>query len=173
MITLDSIVANSIHGLSFPRLAALGLSCWLIARSEPLAAAEATIEASEASEKPVLTCWMGKGLVDPGRALFGQHQLAHFDTPEASVEAFSFLASYRSNQELLMQTPGPFGRSSEPDVEGARLIIEGVLAEGRTQLSELESKAILMAFGVPVVEPRPLPAEVGREQNSPCDEHDE
>lgn len=122
------------------------------AMTRPLAAAEAAIAASEASDKPVLACWMGKGQVEAARALFGEHKIAHFDTPEASVEAFSFLASYRSNQELLMQMPGPFGRSSEPDVEGARLIIEGVLSEGRTQLSELESKAILMAFGVPVVE---------------------
>jgi acetyltransferase len=120
--------------------------------TRPLAAAEATIAAAEASDKPVLACWMGKGQVEQARALFGQHQLAHFDTPEASVEAFAFLASYRSNQELLMQVPGPLGRRSEPDVEGARLIIEGVLADGRSQLSELESKAILRAFGVPVVE---------------------
>ena len=122
------------------------------AMTRSLAAAEATIKASESSDKPVLTCWMGKSQVETARTLFGEHKLAHFDTPEASVEAFSFLASYRVNQQLLMQTPGPLGRRSEPDAEGARLIIEGVLAEGRTLLSELESKAILRAFGVPVVE---------------------
>ena len=120
--------------------------------TRPLAAAEASIEALGTSEKPVLTAWMGKGQVEAARALFAQHQIANFDTPEASVDAFSFLASYRHNQKLLMQTPGPLGRRSEPDVEGARLIIEGVLADGRTQLSELESKAILRAFGIPVAE---------------------
>jgi acetyltransferase len=122
------------------------------AMTKPLAAAEATIAASESSDKPVLTCWMGEGQVDAARTLFGEHKLAHFDTPEASVEAFSFLASYRRNQQLLMQTPEPLGRSSEPDIDGARLIIEEVLADGRTLLSELESKAILRAFGVPVVD---------------------
>ncbi|HJX17828.1 MAG TPA: GNAT family N-acetyltransferase [Acidiferrobacterales bacterium] len=122
------------------------------AMTKPLAVAEATVAAAKSSAKPVLTCWMGEGQVDAARALFGQQQLAHFDTPEASVEAFSFLASYRRNQQLLMQVPEPLGRSSEPDVEGARLIIEEVLAAGRTLLSELESKAILRAFGVPVVE---------------------
>ncbi len=122
------------------------------AMTQPLAAAQAVVAASDASDKPVLACWMGETLVAEARALFARHKIAHFDTPEASVEAFSFLASYRRNQELLMQVPGPLGRSGEPDVEGARLIIEGALAEGRTLLSGLETKAILRAFGVPVVE---------------------
>jgi acetyltransferase len=51
-----------------------------------------------------------------------------------------------------MQVPGPLGRSSEPDIEGAHLIIEGALAEERKLLSALETKAILRAFGIPVVE---------------------
>lgn len=121
------------------------------AMSQPLAAAEAFIETANASDKPVLTCWMGAGQVAEARALFARNRIAHFDTPEASVEAFAFLASYRSNQELLMQVPGPLGRSSEPDVEGARLIIEDALAEGRRVLSGLETMAVLKAFGVPVV----------------------
>jgi acetyltransferase len=41
----------------------------------------------------------------------------------------------------------PVGR---PDVEGARLLIEGVLAERRKVLTEMESKALLAAFHIPV-----------------------
>ena len=39
---------------------------------------------------------------------------------------------------------------SEPDVEGARLIIESVLAQKRSVLSMSESKALLHAFAIPV-----------------------
>jgi hypothetical protein len=46
-------VANSIHGLSFRRLAALGLGCWLIARLEPPAAAE-DFDFFEKKIRPVL-----------------------------------------------------------------------------------------------------------------------
>ena len=72
-----------------------------------------------------------------------------FTTPEASVEAFSYLAAYDRNQKLLLQVPGPLPGRDEPDVEGARLIIEGALAEGRTVLSTTESKAVLNAFHIP------------------------
>ncbi|MBI3775366.1 MAG: CoA-binding protein, partial [Gammaproteobacteria bacterium] len=120
--------------------------------THPLEAAETVASVAESSDKPLLTCWMGEGQVATARALFARRKIPHFDTPEAPVEAFSFLASYRRNQQLLMQVPGPLGRNSEADIEGARLIIDEVLAEGRTVLSELESKAILHAFAVPVVE---------------------
>jgi acetyltransferase len=39
-----------------------------------------------------------------------------------------------------------------PDVDGARLIIEGVLSEGRQVLTTQESKAILAAFHIPVTQ---------------------
>lgn len=122
------------------------------AMTQPLAVASAIIEAANNSSKPVLCCWMGEAQVQEARVLFTQHKLAHFDTPEDSVEAFSYLASYQRNQELLLQVPGPLGRSIEPDVEGARLIIDEALAEGRQDLTNMEAKAILHAFGIPVVE---------------------
>jgi acetyltransferase len=39
---------------------------------------------------------------------------------------------------------------AKPDVEGARLLIESVLAERRKVLTEMESKALLAAFHIPV-----------------------
>jgi acetyltransferase len=121
------------------------------AMTEPLAAAEAVVAASADSNKPLLTSWMGAGKVADAHALFTAHHIPHFDTPEAAVEGFSYLASHHRNQQLLLQAPGPLGRRSEPDVQGARLVIEEALAEGRNSLSSLETHAVLHAFGVPVV----------------------
>jgi acetyltransferase len=63
---------------------------------------------------------------------------------------FSYLSAYYQNQKLLMQMPGPLSHHLEPDVEGARMIIEGALQERRKILSEMESKALLSAFHIPV-----------------------
>jgi acetyltransferase len=93
---------------------------------------------------------MGEQQVEDAWNLFTKHKLPAFPTPEASVEAFSYLANYHRNQLLLMQVPGPRGKRSVPDVEGAQLIIDGALAEHRTLLTSLESRALLTAFGVPV-----------------------
>jgi acetyltransferase len=57
---------------------------------------------------------------------------------------------FYQNQQLLQQTPPPLSDLAKPDVEGARLLIESVLAERRKVLTEMESKALLAAFHIPV-----------------------
>lgn len=122
------------------------------AMTDTAGCAQAVIDARNSGKKPVLTCWMGEQQVETANRLFAQHQLPAFSNPESSVEAFSYLASYYQNQQLLMQVPGPLITQSEPDTEGARLIIESALAEKRTLLGITESKALLHAFGIPATQ---------------------
>ncbi|MCB0717209.1 MAG: bifunctional acetate--CoA ligase family protein/GNAT family N-acetyltransferase [Bacteroidetes bacterium] len=102
--------------------------------------------------KPVLTCWMGGEQVETAREYFSQHHFPTFQSPESSVEAFAFLASYARSQQKLMQVPEPLVHQKAADPEGARMIIEGVLADHRSVLSSNESKAVLRAFGIPVTQ---------------------
>jgi acetyltransferase len=122
------------------------------AMTRPADAAAAVVEVAKASQKPVLTCWMGEAQVREGRRLFKQACIPYFTTPEPAVEVFSFLSAFYENQRLLMQTPGPLSQQAEPDVEGARLIIESALAHGRHLLNEVESKALLSAFHIPIAQ---------------------
>jgi len=120
------------------------------AMTDPTEAAQAVIRAAEQTHKPVLTCWLGKTHVQEGRDLFTKHQIPTFPNPESALEAFGFLAEYHRNQQMLMQAPGPLASHQPPDLAGARLIIEGALAERRTLLSSLETRAVLRAFDIPV-----------------------
>jgi acetyltransferase len=88
--------------------------------------------------------------VASSRDAFTKAHRPHFRTPEPAVEVFSHLSAYYRNQKLLMQMPGPLSHHVEPDVESARLIIEGAMQEHRKVLSEMESKALLSAFNIPV-----------------------
>lgn len=120
------------------------------AMTNPTQVAECIIEGAKASKKPVLASWTGGAKVQEGRELFANSNVAHFSTPEVAVDAFSFLTHYTQNQILLKQIPSPSDALAIPDVTGARLIIERVLAEGRQVLTAQESKAILAAFHIPV-----------------------
>ncbi len=120
------------------------------AMTKPLEAATAVIDLSDRYRKPFLACWMGGAQVDSSRAAFNRARKPSFRTPEPAVEVFSYLSAYYQNQKLLMQMPGPLSHHLEPDVEGARMIIEGALQERRKILSEMESKALLSAFHIPV-----------------------
>ena len=122
------------------------------AMSRPTEAADAVIDVAKGCSKPVITCWMGEAQVADGRRRFKEAGIPYFTTPEPAVEVFSYLSAFYENQRQLMQTPGPLSQGAEPDVEGARLIIESALAEGRHLLNEVESKALLSAFRVPVAQ---------------------
>ncbi len=117
--------------------------------SHPEEAAMEVINAWKKNKgKPVLSCWMGDAQVNEARALFSANRLPTFLTPERAIEAFAYLSQYQLNQKLLLQTPGPLSDSRPPDTEGAKLIIEAALADGRSVLSDTESKAVLSAFHI-------------------------
>jgi acetyltransferase len=120
------------------------------AMTKPLESARAVIDLANTHSKPLLTCWMGETQVAGARNAFNQARRPHFRTPEPAVEVFAHLSAYYRNQRLLMQMPGPLSSHIEPDIEGARLIIEGAMQEHRKVLSEMESKALLAAFHIPV-----------------------
>lgn len=120
------------------------------AMTNPLEVANTLIEIASRFNKPLLTCWMGDIQIKAGRAAFAQARIPTFSTPESAVEAFSYITAFYRNQRLLAQTPGPLSHRDEPDVEGARMLIETVLSERRKVLSEMESKALLAAFRIPV-----------------------
>ena len=112
--------------------------------------ANALAEVKRGMGKPLLSCWMGDASVGAARSVLKEAAIPTFRTPEAAVGAFGNLASFYQNQLLLQQTPPPLSTLAKPDTEGARLVIESVLAERRKVLTEMESKTLLSAFHIPV-----------------------
>lgn len=123
------------------------------AMTDPVAVAEALIAfvARTPHCKPLFTAWLGESLVQAARDRFSAHKIPTFHTPEAAVEACSFLSAYHQNQQLLMQVPATGEQHCiRADVEGARTLIQTALAEQRAFLSTTETRAVFHAFGVPI-----------------------
>jgi acetyltransferase len=119
---------------------------------DPVAVAKAVAGQLSTTWKPLLSCWMGDATMGPARVLLNDAGIATFRTPEAAVGAFGNISTFYQNQRLLQQTPPPLSTLDKPDIEGARLLIESVLAERRKVLTEMESKALLSSFHVPVTQ---------------------
>lgn len=100
--------------------------------------------------KPLITCWMGDEKVTAARTILFKAGIPSFRTPEAAVDAFNHVSLFHRTQQMLRQVPPPLSQLAEPDIEGARILIESVLAERRKVLTEMESKALLSAFHIPV-----------------------
>ncbi|MBZ5610729.1 MAG: GNAT family N-acetyltransferase, partial [Acidobacteriia bacterium] len=76
-----------------------------------------------------------------------------FPFPDTAVRAFQYMWKYSYNLRGLYETPVLTSPDSIDPAAAAR-VIEDVRAQGRTLLTELESKQVLKAYGLPVVETR-------------------
>lgn len=117
-----------------------------------LTIANAIADIKKQVNKPLLSCWIGDSSVVESRLNLSNANIPTFRTPEAAVGAFENISSFYTNQKLLQQTPPPLSKSNSPDLEGAKLIIENVLASRRTVLTEMESKSLLSAFHIPITQ---------------------
>jgi len=125
------------------------------ALTSPMSVAERIVELHRNAAKPILACWMGDVSVAESRRLFRQENMPIYRTPEAAVRAFAALAAHHDNQQQLLQAPDPLTRQAAPSPENADLIIGNALADGRRILTQAESKAVLAAFHIPILQSIP------------------
>lgn len=121
-----------------------------IVRSAPIATA--CVPLMQQAIQPVLGCWLGGEAVQQARSIFAQAGIPSYESPEQAVAGFLQLADFHRNQTMLMQTPPSVPQAFAPNHAAARQVIDAVLADGRTLLSEPEAKALLAAYAIPVVE---------------------
>lgn len=119
-----------------------------IVRSEDIARACAPL--ARGAPGRVMACWLGASAVADAQRIFEDAGVATYATPEEAVRGFAMLATYRRNQTLLREVPTA-SEIGPPNIAAARVPIEAALAEGRDMLDELEAKAVLKAYGIPVV----------------------
>jgi len=116
--------------------------------------AQAVVPLVQQASRNVIACWLGGDAVAQARRIFSEAGIPTYDTPEEAVQGFMQIVQYRRNQTLLMQVPPSLPTDFTPDRERAQAVIGEALAGGRQMLSEPEAKAVLAAYGIPVVETR-------------------
>jgi len=122
-----------------------------IVRSDDIA--QACVPLLREAADRLLACWLGGGAVAEARRIFEGAGIACYDTPEQAVRAFEMVVTHARNKALLAEAPDSAGDPAD-DVPAARRIVADALAQGRGTLDEVEAKALLAAFGIPVVETR-------------------
>jgi acetyltransferase len=116
--------------------------------------AAALLPLAQAHPSRLVSCWLGGDAVAQARRLFHDAGIPTYDTPEQAVRALAMLATYRCNQELLLEAP-PACASAEPiKLKEVRKLIDKALAAGREMLTEPEAKALLAACGIATVPTR-------------------
>ena len=114
--------------------------------------ARTVVEVWQSKKGQILTSWLGEESAAAARTCFAEAGIPTYDTPEQAVEAFLHMVRYRRNQELLTETPPSIPTEFTPATLTVRLLIQQALTKQRSLLSEPESKALLAAYGIPIVE---------------------
>ena len=120
--------------------------------------ARALVPLAQQTPARLMACWLGEAAVAEARQIFQDAGIATYPTPEEAVRAFSMLVTYRRNQAQLMEAPAAVAANAPEvrvaDTAAVRTLVQAVLAGGSDMLTEPQAKAVLDAYGIPVVATR-------------------
>ena len=125
------------------------------AMTDPTQTAEALKPYAKGSGKPVLASWMGGADVAAGETILARADIPTFPYPDTAARVFTYMWRFSDNLRALYETPLATSRTAqEPGRERAAAIVDAVKAAGRTLLTEVESKALIASYGIPIVDTR-------------------
>lgn len=126
------------------------------AMTDPTLTAEQLKHYATSTGKPILASWMGGSEVAGGDMILNRASIPTFPYPDTAAQVFDYMWRYSSNLRNLYETPLPtleLGKGG-PDQAKASQLLEIARQAGRTLLTEVESKQLLAAYGIPTVETR-------------------
>jgi len=119
--------------------------------TNPAAIAEKLTRFAKLDHKPILASWMGGDEAAQGQVVLNRAGIPTFPFPDTAVAAFHYMWKYSYNLRGLYETPA-LTSTDEIDPAGAARIIDEARAADRTILTEFESKQVLKAYGIPIVD---------------------
>jgi len=120
------------------------------AMTQPEETAKGLAQAAAASEKPVLSCFMGGEAMKEAVEHLNNEHVPNYRFPERAVQALGAMARYGEWRE----EPPDEVRRFEADEDAVRAVFERARAEGRVNLGEVEAREVLSAYGIAVPENR-------------------
>ena len=121
--------------------------------SDPTQTAEHLKAYAQNTGKPVIASWMGGPEMVAGVDILHRAGIPTYPFPDTAAKVFCYMWRYSYNLRGLYETPVLRAESEKgPDRAYAEHIVQRVRQSGRTILTEVESKELLAAYGLPVVE---------------------
>ena len=121
--------------------------------TDPTQTAEAVKALAKLGGKPLLASWMGGAEVAAGRSILSRAGIPTFQYPDTAARAFTYMWRYAENLRGLYETPSLGDELEQPvDRAVAEEIIRSARSAGTTLLDEFQSKRLMAAYGIPVVQ---------------------
>lgn len=101
---------------------------------------------------PIFASWMGGKQMAEAVHILNQADIPTYETPERAVRAFLYMVEYTKNLELLSQVPPKLPTELYFNRDQVFRTIYECFEQETELLSEIQSKEILAAYGIPVNE---------------------
>jgi acetyltransferase len=124
------------------------------AMSDAAGTAKALALQAQTLDKPVLASWMGGEEAGKGEAVLKAAGIPCFYYPDTAARTFNHLWRYNEELQSLYETPQKVDDGSRRGREAVTQLLKEVRASGRCIMTETESKGLLSAYGISVVETR-------------------
>lgn len=102
------------------------------------------------SRKPVLCCFLGDRNAQEARCTMAEARIPLYSAPEDAISGFGHLLAARAAQRGLTDRRAS-SREVVHDASKARSILVLARSEGRRDFTEIETKQLLGAYGIPAV----------------------
>jgi acetyltransferase len=125
------------------------------AMTDAVATAERLRAMARTVEKPILASWMGGSTVHYSEAILNDAGIPTFKYPDRAARAFELMWRHTENLRSLYETPtlcSPFAPCDVNRTDRVRTLLGKARLAQRTLLTEVESKEILSAYGIPCIE---------------------
>ncbi|MDY7008276.1 MAG: bifunctional acetate--CoA ligase family protein/GNAT family N-acetyltransferase [Cyanobacteriota bacterium] len=123
------------------------------AMTDPTQTAEQLKHYAQTAKKPVLASWMGGDEVTTGEIILNRASISTYRYPDAAARLFNFMWKYHYNLQGIYETPVLAQEQEEgPNSSLVEQIIKTAQDGNRTILTESESKQVLAAYGIPIVQ---------------------
>jgi acetyltransferase len=101
--------------------------------------------------KTIVTSFMGYGAVEEANRIFNENNIPTYATPEQAVRTYMYMYQYKSNLELLYETPEELPVDVAAPKRPLMVIMRNMAKENREILNEAEAKTFLEYYNFPVV----------------------
>jgi len=121
--------------------------------AEPVEVAKSIVELCNVRgyrNKTILTSFMGFGAVEEANRVFNKNNIPTYTTPEQAIKTYLYMYQYKSNLELLYETPEELPVGVVPPKRPFMVIMRSVAMKNREILNEAEAKTLLEYYDFPV-----------------------
>jgi acetyltransferase len=119
--------------------------------TDPTAVAKELTAFAKKSTKTVLACWMGASDIYEGQKVLEANNIPVYQTPEDAVKAFMIMYDYSRNLQILHETPTQIPTQFQPNKKANKELIDMVLNDNRSVMTEYEAKQFLANYDIPVI----------------------